>query len=39
MRMHVRARTALLFLSPLLIAVAAAYVQWGLFGLTPLPAF
>jgi sulfoxide reductase catalytic subunit YedY len=37
--MHLRGRTALLFLSPLLIAIAAAYVQWGLFGLAPLPAF
>src|SRR5690348_17968551 len=31
--MHVRSNTALLLVSPLLLLVAAAYIQWGMFGL------
>ena len=35
--MHVRLKTLLLLVSPLLLAVAAAYVQWGTAGLPVLP--
>src|SRR5487761_131371 len=35
--MHVRLKTLLLLVSPLLLAVAAAYVQWGAAGLPALP--
>jgi sulfoxide reductase catalytic subunit YedY len=36
--MHVRLKTFLLLISPLLLMVAAAYVQWGTLGLPALPA-
>jgi sulfoxide reductase catalytic subunit YedY len=35
--MHVRLRTFLLLVSPLLLSIAAAYVQWGTVGLPALP--
>lgn len=35
--MRIRIRTLLVFLSPLVLAVLAAYVQWGLFGLPAIP--
>jgi methionine sulfoxide reductase catalytic subunit len=37
MTMHIRLKTLLLLVSPLLLAVAAAYVQWGTVGLPVLP--
>jgi len=33
--MHIRLKTRLLLVSPLLLLVAAAYIQWGTFGLPP----
>ena len=36
--MHIRPKTLLLLVSPLLLAFAAAYLQWGLIGLPTLPA-
>src|ERR1019366_8740803 len=36
MTVHVRARTFVLLVSPLLL-VAAAYIQWGTVGLPPVP--
>lgn len=36
--MRVQSKTLLLFLSPLALAVAAAYLQWLLFGLPSIPA-
>ena len=36
--MHIRLKTLLLLVSPLLLAVAAAYIQWGTVGLPSLPA-
>ncbi|MFI5167990.1 MAG: molybdopterin-dependent oxidoreductase [Thermoanaerobaculales bacterium] len=38
MTMHIRLRTLLLLVTPLLLLVAAAYVQWGTIGLPVLPA-
>ena len=35
--MHVRFKTLLLLVSPLLLLVAAAYIQWGTVGLPPVP--
>jgi DMSO/TMAO reductase YedYZ molybdopterin-dependent catalytic subunit/thiosulfate reductase cytochrome b subunit len=35
--MRIRLSTLLLFISPVLLLVAIAYVQWGLFGLPALP--
>jgi sulfoxide reductase catalytic subunit YedY len=35
--MHIRPKTFLLLISPLLILVAAAYIQWGTVGLPPVP--
>ncbi len=35
--MHIRRRTLLLLISPLLILVTAAYIQWGTVGLPPVP--
>jgi methionine sulfoxide reductase catalytic subunit len=35
--MHVRRETLLLLISPLLLLLAAAYIQWGTVGLPPLP--
>ena len=35
--MHIRLKTFLLLVSPLLLVVAAAYVQWGTVGLPALP--
>jgi sulfoxide reductase catalytic subunit YedY len=37
MTMHIRLKTLLLLVSPLLLAIAAAYVQWGTVGLSVLP--
>jgi hypothetical protein len=37
--MHVRLKTLLLLVSPLLLTVAAAYVQWGTAGLPALTTF
>jgi thiosulfate reductase cytochrome b subunit len=37
MSVHVRARTFVLLVSPLLLLVAAAYIQWGTLGLPPVP--
>ena len=37
MSMHLRLRTLLLVVSPLLLLIAAAYVQWGTVGLPALP--
>jgi methionine sulfoxide reductase catalytic subunit len=37
MTMHIRLKTLLLLVSPLLLAVAAAYLQWGMDGLSVLP--
>ena len=37
MTVHVRARTFVLLVSPLLLLVAAAYIQWGTVGLPPVP--
>ncbi len=37
--MRVRARVLLLIVSPLLLLVAAAYIQWGAFGLPPVPSY
>ena len=36
--MHIRLKSLLLLVSPLLLLVAAAYIQWGTAGLPPLPA-
>src|SRR5579863_9123178 len=36
--MRIRPKTLLLLVSPLLLLVAAAYIQWGTIGLPPLPA-
>jgi sulfoxide reductase catalytic subunit YedY len=33
--MHVRLKTLLLLISPLLLQLAAAYIQWGTVGLPP----
>ncbi len=38
MTVHIRLRTLLLMVTPLLLLVAAAYVQWGTVGLPVLPA-
>jgi len=38
MTMHIRFKTLLLLVSPLLLLVAAAYIQWGTLGLPALPA-
>ena len=35
--MHIRPKTVLLFVSPLLLVVATAYIQWGTVGLPALP--
>ena len=35
--MRIQLKTLLIFLSPLVIAVIAAYVEWGLFGLPAIP--
>ena len=35
--MRIRFKTLLLLVSPLLFAVAAAYIQWGTVGLSPVP--
>ena len=35
--MHIRLKTLLLLVSPLLLLVAAAYIQWGTVGLPPVP--
>jgi methionine sulfoxide reductase catalytic subunit len=35
--MHIRLKTFLLLVSPLLLSIAAAYVQWGTVGLPALP--
>ena len=35
--MRIRLSTLLMFISPVLLLVAIAYVQWGLFGLPALP--
>jgi methionine sulfoxide reductase catalytic subunit len=35
--MHVRFKTLLLLVSPLLLSVAAAYIEWGTMGLPPVP--
>jgi len=35
--MHIRLKTLLLLVSPLLLSVAAAYIQWGTVGLPALP--
>src|ERR1700722_11258721 len=35
--MHIRLKTLLLLVSPLLLTVAAAYIQWGTLGLPALP--
>ncbi len=35
--MHVRRKTLLLLVSPLLLMVAAAYIQWGTVGLPQVP--
>ena len=35
--MHIRLRTFLLLVSPLLLSVVVAYVQWGTVGLPALP--
>jgi len=35
--MHLRLRTLLALTSPLLLLVAAAYIQWGSVGLPPVP--
>ena len=37
MTMHIRLKTLMAFVSPLLLVVAAAYVQWGTVGLPALP--
>ena len=37
MTMHIRLKTLLLLVSPLLLVVAAAYIQWGTVGLPALP--
>ena len=37
MTMHIRLKTLLLLVSPLLLLVAAAYIQWGTVGLPALP--
>jgi len=36
--MHVRPRILLLLVSPLVLLMAAAYIQWGTIGLPPMPA-
>jgi sulfoxide reductase catalytic subunit YedY len=38
MSMHIRLKTLLLLVSPLLLVVAAAYIQWGTIGLPTVPA-
>jgi methionine sulfoxide reductase catalytic subunit len=35
--MHIRPRTFLLLISPLLLLMGAAYIQWGTVGLPPVP--
>ncbi len=35
--MRIRSGTLLVFLSPLVVAIAAAYIQWGLFDLPAIP--
>lgn len=35
--MHIRLKILLLLVSPLLLSVAAAYIQWGTVGLPALP--
>ena len=35
--MHIRLKTLLLLVSPLLLLVAAAYIQWGTIGLPQVP--
>ena len=35
--MHIRLKTLLLLVSPLLLAIAAAHIQWGTEGLPVLP--
>ena len=35
--MHIRHRTLLFLVSPILLLLAAAYIQWGALGLPPLP--
>ena len=35
--MRIRLKTLLLLVSPLLVLVAAAYIQWGILGLPPVP--
>jgi sulfoxide reductase catalytic subunit YedY len=37
MTMHIRLKTLLLLVSPLLLSVAAAYIEWGTMGLPPVP--
>ncbi|HLH53665.1 MAG TPA: hypothetical protein VKY92_08620 [Verrucomicrobiae bacterium] len=35
--MRIQPKTVLVFASPLLLALAAAYAQWGVFGLSAIP--